>query len=61
MAVLSPNLCVRCNAAEAPHPLGLCAACAMNTKVELTAGFQRLGEYLTAWAAFERWLDERTD
>jgi hypothetical protein len=51
-------MCIRCQDAEAPGSLGLCAACAMNTRAELTDGFRMLGTYLTAWAAFEDWLRE---
>lgn len=50
------TMCIRCQDAQAPGSLGLCAACAMNTRVELTDGFRKLGTYLTAWAAFEDWL-----
>ena len=52
-------MCVRCKRASAPEPLGLCSSCVMNTRVEVLAGLERLDEYLAAWAAFERWLDER--
>jgi hypothetical protein len=31
----------------------------MRTRVELSAGFARLDDYLAAWAAFESWLVER--
>jgi len=51
--------CIRCRESEAPEPLGLCAPCAMHTRVELTAGFRRLAEYLRAWAAFDEWLRAR--
>jgi hypothetical protein len=59
MAARSPNMCIRCKAIEAPHPLGLCASCVVQTRVEVSAGFKCLGEYLSSWAAFDRWLDER--
>jgi hypothetical protein len=54
-------MCVRCKRANAPEPLGLCAPCVMHTRVEMSAGFARLDAYLSAWAAFQRWLDDRRD
>jgi len=55
-------MCIRCRDAEAPGSLGLCAACAMNTRVEVTDGIKRLSNYLVGWAAFEEWLrEERLD
>jgi len=50
------QMCIRCQQAEAPGSLGLCAACAMNTRVEVTDGLKRLTCYLHAWAAFDEWL-----
>ena len=56
------SMCIRCRDAEAPGSLGLCAACAMNTRVEVTDGIKRLSNYLVVWAAFEEWLrEERLD
>jgi hypothetical protein len=52
-------MCVRCQAVEAPDPLGLCPACVIQTRVEVTEGLHRIGDYLRAWADFERWLAER--
>ena len=52
-------MCVRCRSEKAPEPLGLCGSCVMQTRVEMSAGFARLDEYLAAWAAFQFWLDER--
>jgi hypothetical protein len=52
-------MCVRCQAAEAPEPLGLCTACALNARVEIVAGLKRLDAYLAAWAAFDDWLERR--
>jgi len=49
--------CIRCNEREAPEPLGLCTACVVHTKLEVAEGLRRLGRYLTAWAAFDEWLD----
>ena len=54
-------MCVRCKTAKAPDPLGLCGACVMHTRVEVTDGFRLLDTYLAAWAAFARWLDERNE
>jgi hypothetical protein len=51
-------MCIRCQKTTAPDPLGLCPACAVQTRVELSEGFHRLQRYLSAWAAFDRWLDE---
>jgi hypothetical protein len=53
------GMCVRCGQCEAPEPLGLCGACVIQTRVELSAGFRRLGSYLAAWAAFDHWLRQR--
>jgi hypothetical protein len=53
-------MCIRCQEAEAPGSLGLCAACAINTRVEVTDGLKRLTSYLVAWAAFEEWLRGRS-
>ena len=55
------DMCVRCKTAKAPDPLGLCGACVMHTRVEVTDGFRLLDTYLAAWAAFARWLDERNE
>lgn len=52
-------VCIRCGESEAPDPVGLCAPCAMQVRVELSTGFRRLAEYLTAWAAFDAWLRSR--
>lgn len=52
-------MCIRCRQAEAPQPLGLCAPCAMHTRIEIAEGLRRLAGYLAAWAAFEDWLRER--
>jgi hypothetical protein len=54
-------MCIRCKTVKAPEPLGLCGSCVMHTRVEMSAGFARLGDYLAAWAAFDRWLEERSD
>jgi hypothetical protein len=55
---LMEGMCIRCHEAEAPGSLGLCAACAINTRVEVTEGIKRFGSYLLNWSAFEAWLDE---
>jgi len=52
-------MCVRCMQEKAPEPLGLCAACALHTRIELTSAVARLEHYLAAWAAFDDWLAER--
>ena len=52
-------MCIRCRQAEAPEPLGLCATCAMHTRIEIVEGLKRLAGYLAAWAAFEEWLREQ--
>jgi hypothetical protein len=54
-------MCIRCKRANAPEPLGLCASCVLHTRVEVSAGFAQLDQYLCAWAAFQSWLDERRD
>ena len=48
-------VCIRCRESPAPQPLGLCAPCALHTRIELTDGLRRLGAYLD----FERFLRER--
>jgi len=50
------NMCVRCGETDAPDPLGYCATCAVQVRVELSDGFKRLRSYLAAWAAFDAWL-----
>ena len=52
-------MCVRCQEIEAPEPLGLCAACTIQTRLEVAEGTRRLEEYLGAWAAFGEWLAAR--
>jgi hypothetical protein len=54
------DVCVRCQAAEAPEPLGLCTPCALNARLEIVAGMKRLCAYLAAWAAFDDWLRGRS-
>ena len=49
-------MCIRCRDIEAPEPLGLCAACTVQTRLEITEGLRRLAGYLAAWAAFDEWL-----
>jgi hypothetical protein len=50
-------MCIRCQEHDAPEPLGLCAACAIQVRLELADGLRRLADYLGAWASFEDWLD----
>jgi hypothetical protein len=52
-------MCIQCQAGEAPEPLGLCAACALQVRLECSAGLRRLGLYLAAWAAFDDWLQRQ--
>jgi hypothetical protein len=52
-------LCIRCNEREAPDPLGLCIACRVHTRLEVTVGQRRLHAYLDAWAAFDDRLRSR--
>jgi hypothetical protein len=49
-------MCIRCKHADAPEPLGYCAVCALQARIEIGAGMKRLAAYLAAWAAFEDWL-----
>jgi hypothetical protein len=51
--------CICCHKAEAPQPLGFCAACAASVRVELVDDLKRIGTYLSSWAAFEEWLRRR--
>jgi hypothetical protein len=50
-------MCVRCERSCAPGPLGLCPACVMATRDEVTEGLRQLVEYL-ALAALGRTTDE---
>lgn len=52
-------MCIRCRQQEAPEPLGLCATCAVHTRIELGEGMRELARYLVGWAAFAEWLAER--
>ncbi len=52
-------MCIRCRQVYAPEPLGLCAVCVIQTRIELSDGFRRLTRYLGAWAQFATWLEER--
>ena len=51
--------CVRCREAEAPQPLGFCAACAASVRAELVEDLKRIATYPSSWAAFEEWLRRR--
>jgi hypothetical protein len=51
--------CIRCREAEAPRQLGFCAGCAAAAEQEASGGYDRLAEYLGAWAAFDEWLQRR--
>jgi hypothetical protein len=55
----SAVICVRCDNAPAPEPLGFCPTCVVQTRIEMVAGLRRLGEYLAAWAAFDEWCRRR--
>jgi hypothetical protein len=59
--IRSTDMCVRCKKASAPEPLGLCASCVVHTRIEVCAGLALLNDYLEAWAAFDRWLEERKE
>ncbi len=52
-------MCIRCRELPAPEPLGLCAVCAIQTRIEVSEGFRRLSRYLGAWAEFGTWLETR--
>ncbi|HYM63390.1 MAG TPA: hypothetical protein VES61_01810 [Gaiellaceae bacterium] len=52
-------MCIRCRKAAAPVPLGYCALCSLNVRLELAGGLDRLAAYLSAWAAFADWQDEQ--
>jgi hypothetical protein len=52
-------MCIRCHQIDAPEPLGLCAACTVQTRLEFAEGLRRLTRYLAAWAAFDDWLRDR--
>jgi hypothetical protein len=41
------------------EPLGLCAVCAIQTRIEVSEGLRQLGRYLGAWADFGIWLETR--
>jgi hypothetical protein len=48
--------CIRYARAEAPQPLGLCAACAASVRAEVVDDLKRIDTYLSSWAAFDEWL-----
>jgi hypothetical protein len=51
--------CIRCGKAEAPQPLGFCAACAASVRIEVFEDLKQIGTYLSSWAAFDEWLRRR--
>jgi hypothetical protein len=55
----SSDMCIRCGEIETCEPLGLCAVCAIQTRMEVSDGLQQLRRYLAAWADFTEWLEER--
>jgi hypothetical protein len=48
-------MCVRCGSPHISDPLGFCLDCTIDIRREFYAGFERLMDYLAAWAAFEDW------
>jgi hypothetical protein len=52
-------MCVRCGSPHICDPLGLCLSCSIDLRQEIHAGFERLNDYLAAWAAFEQWEAEQ--
>jgi hypothetical protein len=58
MRVLT-HMCIRCREAEAQGELGLCEQCAIATCIEYLTGLERLSQYLSAWAAFQDWQDQK--
>jgi hypothetical protein len=51
-------MCIRCNEVEVSDALGYCSSCLVHARIEFSAGFRRLTQYLAAHAAFEAWLRE---
>jgi hypothetical protein len=51
------SMCIRCGNVEAPEQLGYCTTCVIHTRVEVSGGMRRFGQYLAAWAAFDDWCD----
>jgi hypothetical protein len=50
------GMCVRCRHEPAPEPVGLCGACVLHTRIEVTDGLRLLEAYLARWADFDDWL-----
>jgi hypothetical protein len=48
-------MCVRCGSPHISDPLGFCLDCTIDIRREFYSGFERLMDYLAAWAAFEDW------
>jgi hypothetical protein len=52
-------MCIRCREIETRDPFGLCAVCAIQTRMEVSDGLRQIRRYLEAWAEFSAWLDTR--
>jgi hypothetical protein len=51
-------MCLWCRESEAISARGYCVHCSFVVRAEVENGLRRLGEYLAAWMAFERWCAE---
>ena len=47
--------CIRCLEADTSDPLGVCATCSVQLRIELATGLRRFADYLAKWAAFDEW------
>jgi hypothetical protein len=50
-------MCIRCREIHTSEPLGLCALCAIQTRIEVSEGLRQLNRYLESWARFDAWLE----
>jgi hypothetical protein len=48
-------MCICCRETDVPPGFELCAACAVQIRIEVAEGLYRLGRYLASWAAFDEW------
>jgi hypothetical protein len=53
-AAPAPEGCERCSGGD-PPALRSCPTCVSAARIEASAGFRQIAEYLAAWAAFDEW------
>ena len=52
-------MCIRCRERQAFGDRGYCITCVWAVQVEVEQGMTRLHEYLSHWAAFCDWCEDR--